>query len=164
MICSSKCTYILWCAVFFSSGYAAFIHHSMLFKCIFWSTCCSSFYFITEQYNKVKQGHLKKWTDHSKLTMGTLKSVCSYLSREIGVNQLEHTLLRVPMTMYLVRTQNSLYLYWDPKFLFSIQIYEKIRCLYIKAEDITHFDTWVNLVNSVPNTKGPSINDVSSEW
>ena len=31
--------------------------------------------------------------------MGTLKSVCSYLSREIGANQLEHTLLRVPMVL-----------------------------------------------------------------
>ena len=31
--------------------------------------------------------------------MGTLKSVCSYLSREIGTNQLEHTLLRVPISL-----------------------------------------------------------------
>ena len=96
---NSKC---ISCDVFFSSGYAAFIHHSMLFKCIFWSTCCSSFYLITAQYNKMKQRHLKKWKDHSKLTM----------------------------TMYLRRTQNSLYLYWDPKFLFFVQIYEKIRCVY----------------------------------
>lgn len=29
--------------------------------------------------------------------MGTLKCVCSYLSRDIRANQLEHTLLRVPM-------------------------------------------------------------------
>ena len=29
--------------------------------------------------------------------MGTLKCVCSYLSRDIKANQLEHTLLRVPI-------------------------------------------------------------------
>ena len=29
--------------------------------------------------------------------MGTLKCVCSYLSRDIRANQLEHTLLRVPI-------------------------------------------------------------------
>ena len=49
---------------------------------------------ITAQYsnyNKMKQRHVKKWTDHSKLIM----------------------------TMYWGRTQKSLYLYWDPKFLFS---------------------------------------------
>ena len=98
---------MLSCDVFFSSGYAAFIHHSMLFKCIFWSTCCSSFYLLTAQYNKMKQRHLKKWKDHSKLAM----------------------------TMYVRRTQNSLYLYWDPKFLFFVQIYEKIRCVYIWGHD-----------------------------
>ena len=32
-----------------------------------------------------------------ELDMGTLKCVCSYLSRDIRANQLEHTLLRVPM-------------------------------------------------------------------
>ena len=96
---NSKC---ISCDVFFSSGYAAFIHHSMLFKCIFWSTCCSSFYLLTAQYNKMKQRHLKKWKDHSKLAM----------------------------TMYVRRTQNSLYLYWAPKFIFFVQIYEKIRCVY----------------------------------
>ena len=31
--------------------------------------------------------------------METLKSVCSYLSREIGANQLEHMLLRVPIQL-----------------------------------------------------------------
>ena len=31
------------------------------------------------------------------LKMGTLKCVCSYLSRDIRPNQLEHTLLRVPI-------------------------------------------------------------------
>ena len=31
--------------------------------------------------------------------MGTLKCVCSYLSRDIRANQLEHTLLRVPITI-----------------------------------------------------------------
>ena len=32
-----------------------------------------------------------------KFYMGTLKCVCSYLSRDIRANQLEHTLLRVPI-------------------------------------------------------------------
>ena len=31
--------------------------------------------------------------------MGTLKCVCSYLSRDIRPNQLEHTLLRVPIAL-----------------------------------------------------------------
>ena len=116
---NSKC---ISCDVFFSSGYAAFIHHSMLFKCIFWSTCCSSFYLITAQYNKMKQRHVKKWTGHSKLTIN----------------------------MYLGRTQNSLYLYRDPNFWFLFKFLKKSDvCI---AEDMTHFDTWVNLVNSVPHT------------
>ena len=34
--------------------------------------------------------------------MGTLKCVCSYLSRDIRPNQLEHTLLRVPIDFLIV--------------------------------------------------------------
>ena len=37
-----------------------------------------------------------------RFSMGTLKCVCSYSSRDITANQLEHTLLRVPIIFPLV--------------------------------------------------------------
>ena len=46
----------------------------------------------------------KKWNQKFR-TMGTLKCVCSFISRDIRANQLEHTLFRVPMVSFV-------FIYW----------------------------------------------------
>ena len=54
---------------------------------------------------KPKKGSIATWYWHWKLNVltqvqdrwGNLKCVCSYLSRDIGPDQLKHTLLRVPI-------------------------------------------------------------------
>ena len=48
--------------------------------------------------------------------MGTLKCVCSYLSRDIRANQLEHTLLRVPICVCTQRLTFCKYILKNSRF------------------------------------------------